>query len=185
MLNKTWLCRYPHPREVVCDNGSEFKRDFTPLLKEFTITLLCTSINNSQSNTTVERIHQFIYNKIVIKDIDRKVYDYINPWRETQASVLWEIRASYNHTLGFIPGQAVFGGDMLFNLMSIVDWYIVTSRNKRQVDIDDVCKNARRVSHDFTTGDLFYVENTEIYCKLDYNKQGPYVINEVSTNCNV
>ena len=71
---------------------------------------------------------------------------------------------------------------MLFNLMSIVDWYVVASRNKRQVDIDNVCKNARQFSHEFTIGDLVYVENTEIYCRLDYNKQGPYRINEVFTN---
>ena len=32
LFNNTWLCRYTHTLKVVFDNGSEFKRDFTPLL---------------------------------------------------------------------------------------------------------------------------------------------------------
>ena len=37
LFNNTWLCRYPHQRKIVFDNSSEFKQDFTPLLKEFDI----------------------------------------------------------------------------------------------------------------------------------------------------
>ena len=82
---------------------------------------------NSQSNTLVELIHQVIYSMIFTKDLDRKVYDYTDPWGKIIASVALKARASYHHTLGFTPGQAVFGRDMLFSLTSIVDWHIVTS----------------------------------------------------------
>ena len=37
LFNNTWLCRYPRPRKVVFDNGSEFKKYFTPLLKDFDV----------------------------------------------------------------------------------------------------------------------------------------------------
>ena len=60
LFNSTWLCRYPCPRKVVFDNGSEFKQDFTPLLKEFDIKLVLTSVNNPQVNAPVERLHQVI-----------------------------------------------------------------------------------------------------------------------------
>ena len=30
IFNNTWLSRYPRPRKVIMDNGSEFKRDFKP-----------------------------------------------------------------------------------------------------------------------------------------------------------
>ena len=33
-----------------------------------------------QSNAMLECIHQVIYNMFVTKDIDRKVYDYIDTW---------------------------------------------------------------------------------------------------------
>ena len=74
------------------------------------------------------------------------------------------------------PVQAVFGRDMLFNLMSVVDWQVVTAASQRQVDIDNVRENARWVTHDYVIGNLVYVEMTGIYCKLDYKKQVPYVV---------
>ena len=92
---------------------------------------ICTSIKNPYINAPVEHIHQFIYNMISSKDLDRKVYDYIYPWVETIASVMWGIIKSYHHNLGFMPGQAVFGRDMLFKLKSIVDWRVVTARKQR------------------------------------------------------
>ena len=74
MFNNTWLCRYPHPRKVMFDNGSEFKRDFTPLLKEFDIKSVLISVKNPQANTMVERVHQVILNMLVIKYLDNKVF---------------------------------------------------------------------------------------------------------------
>ena len=35
LFTNTWLCRYLCQRKLVFDNGSEFKRDFTPFLKDF------------------------------------------------------------------------------------------------------------------------------------------------------
>ena len=80
---------------------------------------------------------------IVTNYIDRKVYYYIDPWGSTLASVFQLIRASYNRTLGFTPDQAVFGREMLFNLISIVYWRIVTSGKHPQVDIDNYHENYR------------------------------------------
>ena len=77
------------------------------------------------------------------------MYCYIVPWGGTLASVAWAIRAYYHYTLGFPPGQAVFGRDILFNLTSIVDWSVVTARKQWKVDIDHVQKTARQVRHDY------------------------------------
>ena len=74
LFNQTWLCSQPRTHEVVFENGSEFNQDFPPLLKDFSITPICTSIENTQSNAPVKRIHQMIYKKTT-KDIDIKVYD--------------------------------------------------------------------------------------------------------------
>ena len=109
-LNHTWLCMYPCPRKVLLVNGSKFKRYFTPLLKVFSITPICASINNLHSNSQVERINQVIYSMIVIKYLDRKVYEYIYPWGGTLALIVWEIIAPYYCTLGFTPVQAAFRG---------------------------------------------------------------------------
>ena len=94
---------------------------------------------------------------IITKDLDKKVYGYIGPCGGTPASVVWLIIESYHRTLFFMTGQAVFGGDMLFNLMSAVDWHIITARKQRQADIDNVCENSRQVRHDCAVGNIVYV----------------------------
>ena len=101
-----------------------------------------------QANALVEQAHQVILNILATKDLDNKVFDHIYPWGETQASIAWEIRASYYRTIMATLGQAVFGRYMLFNLMSVVEWRVLTAANQRQVDIDNVRENARQVTHD-------------------------------------
>ena len=91
------------------------------------------------------------------KDLDRKVYDEIDPLGETLSSVVWAIKASYYNNLGFTPGQTVFSRDILFNLTSIIGWRIITTSNQRQVNIDNVFKNVRQFSLDNAIGDIVYV----------------------------
>ena len=55
---------------------------------------------------------------------------------------------------------------MIFNLILVVDWRVITAGKQRQVDIDNFRENARRVMHDYEIGDLVYVEMTDIYRKL-------------------
>ena len=75
LFNNTWLCRYPHPRKVVFDNVYEFKRDFNPLLKDFNNEPVLMSVKNPQANSLVEQFHQVILNMLVIKYLDKKVFD--------------------------------------------------------------------------------------------------------------
>ena len=98
---------------------------------------------------------------------------------------MWAIRASYNCTLYFTPGKAVFVRDMLFKLTSIIDWRVVTAKNQQQADIDNVCENSRQFRHYYAMGDIVYVEETYIYRKLDYKKQGPYITTEFFINVTV
>ena len=81
-----------------------------------------------------------------------------------------------------MPGQAVFGRDMLLNLALVLDWWVVTAAKKQQVDIDNVQEKASRVTHGYIIGYWFYVEITGIYQKLDYTKQVMYETTEVFTN---
>ena len=50
MFNKTWICRYLRPHKFVFDNSYEFKRYFTPLLKDFYIKPV---LNSAKNPTTV------------------------------------------------------------------------------------------------------------------------------------
>ena len=135
------------------DNGSELKRDFTPLLKDFDIKPVLTSVKIPQANASVDRVHQVILNMLFTKDLDKKVFDYIDPWGGTLAYIAWAITASYHRTIMATPGQAFFGRDMLFNPTSVVDWRVVTAAKQRQVDIDNIRENVKRVTYDYAIPD--------------------------------
>ena len=136
------------------DNGSEFIRDFTPLLKDFDIKPVLTSVKNPQANDPVELVHQLILNMLVTKYLDNRVFYYIYPCGETLASIAWEIRASYPRTIMAAPVQYVFGIYMLFNLASVVDWRVATDAKQRQVYID----NVREMSSESRMTTLYAIE---------------------------
>ena len=104
------------------DNGSDFKHDLSPLIKESDIKPVLTSVKNPQASAPVERLHQVILNMLVTKDLDNKVFEHIDPWGEILAYIAWAIRASYDRTIMATPGQAIFGRDVSFNLASVIDW---------------------------------------------------------------
>jgi Integrase core domain. len=112
---------------VVYNNGSEFKKDFQLLIEDFDIKPKCTTVENPQANTPVERVHQVIHNMICTKVLSNHVFDYIDPWGEILSSIAWEIRASYHSMLGVTPAQLVFGCDMIFNIKTIIDWRMITA----------------------------------------------------------
>ena len=64
-----------------------------------------------------------------------------------------------------MPGQAVFGRYILFNLALVIDWWVLTAAKQRQVEIDNVRENSKQVTHDYAIGDRVYVEMTGIYHK--------------------
>ena len=78
---------------------------------------------------------------LVTKEIDQKVFDYIDTWCENLAYIAWTIRASYHPTIMATPGQTVFDRYMLFNLASVIDCQVATAAKQRQVDIDITIEN--------------------------------------------
>ena len=144
------------------DNRSEFKRYFTPLLNDFDIKPVLTAIKNPQDNDPVEWVHQVVLNMLVAKDLDKKVFNHIDPWGETLAYIAWVIRASYHCTIMATPGQDVFDRESLFDLASVINWKVVTTAKQIQVDIDNFQENARRFTHDYAIGNQVYVEMTGI-----------------------
>jgi hypothetical protein len=105
LFNQTWLSCYSRPKQVIFDNGSDFKMHFMTLLKDFDIEPRPTTVENPQGNSPVERIHQVIQNMIKTKELDKLVFDYIDPWTEILGSVAWTIRALYHSTLQSTPAQ--------------------------------------------------------------------------------
>ena len=53
----------------------------------------------------------------------------------------WVIRATHHTVLQAMPGAAVFGRDMLFDIPFIADWSSIGKRRQIQIDKDALCQN--------------------------------------------
>ena len=88
---------------------------------------------NPQGNSPVERIHQVVHDMIRTKELDKLVFECVDPWGEILSSVAWAIRASYHSTLQATPAQLVFGRDMLFNIKKVINWKLITKNKQKQI----------------------------------------------------
>ena len=164
------------------DNGSEFKKDFVPLLKDWSIKPQPTTIKNPQSNSPVERIHQVLRNMFLTKNFPEHTFDYIDPFGAILASVAWAVRASYNSATDATPAQLVFGRDMMFNLSSLINWKTLSSRKQSSIDKANLRENRNHIDYDYKVGQNVYVLADGIHRKLNPPKSGPYAITDVFTN---
>ena len=182
LFNQTWLSRYPRPKEVIFDNGSEFKKDFEILLKDFAIKPKCTTIKNPQANSPIERIHQVLQSMFTTKNLPHRVFDLIDPFGEILSSLAWAVRASYNTATQATPSQLVFGRDMLFNMKALINWKALSIRKQQIVDKANLRENKNRVDYDYSPGQQVYIIKDGVFRKLHGPKLGPFPITEVYTN---
>ena len=182
LFDQTWLSRYPRPSKVVFDNGSEFKKNFIPLLQDWSIKPVCTTVKNPQANSPVERIHQVIRHMFLTKNFKETIFDNIDPFGAILASVAWAVRASYNSSTQATPAQLVFGRNMMFNISSLVNWKALAIRKQKLVDNANLRENAKRIDYDYAVGQQVYVTSDGINRKLDRPKTGPFPIVDVYTN---
>ena len=99
IFNNTWLPRYSRPRKVIFDNGNEFKKDFSPLLKDFSIKFTPTTIKEPQANGILERVQQVLGNILRTKNLQLYDFDDMDPWSEQLCSVAWAICSTHCTTL--------------------------------------------------------------------------------------
>ena len=182
LFNQTWLNRYPRPQKVRFDNGSEFKKDFIPLLKDFGVKPKPTSIKNPQSNAIVERVHQVVGDMLRTHDLNEYDFDEIDPWGPILQDVAYAIRATHHTTTKASPCQLVFGRDMLFNIPYTPNWENITAQKQKEIIKNNNSENKRRVDHDYAVNDNVLIYKDGIFRKLDRPFLGPFKIIQIYTN---
>ena len=182
LFDQVWLSRYPRPRKVLYDNGSEFKKNFQPLVKDFAVKATCTSIKNPQSNAILERIHQVVGSMLKTKDLVNIEFDELDMWNPILASIAYAIRCSHHSTLNATPGQLVFGRDMLLDLKFEPNYHQMWAQKQKRINYDNVRENSKRASYDYKVDGYAYIVRDGQYRKLEGDKQGPFRITEVFSN---
>ena len=185
IFNKTWLCRYPRPVEVVFDNGSEFKKDFKELLKSYSIKRKPTTIKNPQANAILERVHGVIADMMRTSDLNRQETITEGLIDEFLTNAAWAIRSTHHTVLQASPGQAIFGRDMLFDIPFLCDWSEIGKRRQQLVDRSNARENKKRVPFDYEVGQkamIIKATDGSHLPKAEDVHEGPYDVTQVYTN---
>lgn len=185
LFNKVWLSRYPRPRYVVCDNGSEFKLHLKELCREYSMKRRPTTSKNPQANAILERIHAVFGDMLRTSGINNSEELDEHQIDQFISNAAWAIRSTYHTVLKATPGEAIFGRDMLFDIPYIADWDEIGRRRQERVDKDNARENRKRLHHDYVVGDkclLINEINNEKRPKADDKHDGPYLITQVYTN---
>ena len=69
-MNQIWFSQYPHPVFCICNNASEFKKDFKNLIEEFGIKYRPMTVKNPQEIGIIERVYGTINNMPRKNDLD-------------------------------------------------------------------------------------------------------------------
>ena len=80
-----------------------------------------------------------------------------------------------------MPGQLVFGCDMIFNIQHVTNWEFIRQNKQIRIDKNNKAENAKRVPHLYKEGDLvLLLRGTENKYETPY--QGPFCILKVNDN---
>ena len=121
LFNKCWFSRYPRGKNIIYDNGSEFKLNFEALCDSYSIKSKPTSIKNPQANAILEQIHQAVMAMVRTSEID--MADSVAPSDidAVLTNASWSIHSTYHTVLKASPGAEICGRDILFNIPFIAD----------------------------------------------------------------
>ncbi len=80
-------------------------------------------------------------------------------------------------------GAAVFGQDMLFNILFVADWPKIGEKRQLLTDCGNQQENAKRIDYNYKVRDKVLVINKGILCKAEsaYGKE-PWTITTVHMN---
>ena len=181
-LDSCWLARYPRPREIGYDNGSEFKWLFSELCDNMGLTKKPSTDYNPQSNAIIERVHQVLGNCLRTFELQKQELDAVNPWEPFLTATAYAIRSTYHTTLQATPGQLVFGRDMVLPMQFEADWASIALRKQARINDSNKRENSKRLDHEYKVGDQVLLEKPGINRKMEAPREGPYRIVQVSTN---
>jgi hypothetical protein len=183
LVNKTWLCRYPRCCYLIYHNGSELKLHFKYLCKSYGMKRKPTTVNNPQANGILEHMHQVLGQMLRTAEIDMAnsvTPDDVDVFLNNAA---WAICCTYHTVLKTSPGAAIFGQNMLFDILFVADWHKIGEHRQSLTDCRIQRKNAKRIDYDYRVGDKVLVLKEGILRKAEFNYgKEPWTITTVHMN---
>ena len=178
IVDSTWLSRYPRPREIGFDNGSEFQAVFKELCENMGMKMKVSLPWNPQANAILERVHQVIQDCLVTMDLENIEIDEddVDPFEPYLTKAAYAIRGAHHATHGKSPCQLVFGRDIFMPINVETEWDEQTIRKQNKIAKSNQRENSKRTIHHYNPGDWISIRKPGIIPKLSVPKQGPYKV---------
>jgi hypothetical protein len=95
----------------------------------------------------------------------------------------WAICSTYHTVLKASSGAAIFGRDMLFDILFIADWQKIAEHRQRLTDHNNARENKGRIDYDYKVGQKLLVRKEGILRKSEsiWHRK-PWLITSVHTN---
>jgi len=185
LFDINWLCRYPRPRRVIYDNGSEFIGfEFQELLESYGIEPQPTTVKNPQANSVIERLHLTLGDQLRCTTF--KGTNFLDDVNIIVQACAYAARAAVPSNNPYSPAQLTFGMDMLFRQRVVIDWEKLKRARQEQATANNAKENKKRIEHNYHVGDLVLIvtptSERRKQRKLSSPTEGPYAITKVYTN---
>jgi hypothetical protein len=112
---------------------------------------------------------------------DKPYYDPDDPWGGILVAIAFALRSTYHTTLQAMPGQLVFGRDIVLNIQHLTDWTAIKAHKQQIIRKNNRIENSKRIPHHYQVRDLVMLENNRAN-KYEQPYSGPYHITQVNTN---
>ena len=126
---------------------------------KYRITAKTSTLGNPTSNVILEFIQQVLGNRVRTCNITKIYADEDEPWSGIFSAEALAILSKTNRLRVYIPGQLVFGRDMIITIKHNADWGFIRQKNKAQTNKDNIHKNRNQVDHDYKVGNKVVINN--------------------------
>ncbi len=183
LVYKAWFSRYPCCQYIIYDNGSEFKLHFQSLCDMYGIKLKPTSVKNPQANAILEHIHGVLRNMLRTSKLGMAELVKASDIDVFLSDAAWAVRSTYHTVLKASPGAAIYGRDMLFDILFIADWQKIGEYRQRLTDLSNARENKGRIDYDYKVSQKVLLRKEVILrnTKSRWHKK-PWLITTVHTN---
>ena len=133
-------------------------------------------------NAIVDHAHQMLRNLIRSFKLQDNLYlDTDNPWSGILTAALFAMHSMYHTTLFAMPGQHIFGRDMILNMQYLADWTAIKAHKQQLICKNNIFENSKHIPHQYKVGDKVRLENHHAN-KYEQLYKGPYLVMQVNTN---
>ena len=106
------------------------------------------SMQNPQANAIVKHAHQML--RYLIRSFklqDNPYLDLDDPWSGILAAAVFAMCSMYHTTLHVMPGQLIFGRDVILNMQYLADWTVIKAHKQQLIRKNNIIENSKCIPH--------------------------------------